>query len=389
MYDFDKVVDRKNTRAIKWDNQVANISNDVLPMWVADMDFPCPKEVHEAIIKRANHPVFGYNYANEETYNLIVDRIKEKFNWDIKKEWIVFLPGVVDGVASSVQCFSEKGEGVIIQEPVYYPFKSVIESNDRIFANNELKEEENGYIMDYNNLENIIKENKPKMLILCNPHNPVGRVWSKGELEKLGNICNQNNVLVVSDEIHSDIIYSPYEHTIFASISKDFENNSVTFMAPSKTFNVAGLSQAFAIIPNEALRNKFLKVREGMNWGNVFGLTALEACYIYGEEYLKELLVYLEENINYFEKFIKENLPMLKMFKPQGTYMIWLDMRALGMNGKELEDFLINKVKVRFNNGIMFGKCGEGFQRINIGCPRVYIEEALNELKKQVDLLNS
>ncbi|WP_055665881.1 MalY/PatB family protein [Desnuesiella massiliensis] len=387
IYDFDKIIDRKNTTCVKWDEALNCSGEELLPMWVADMDLPCPKEVQEAILSRADHAVFGYTYPKEEVYKLIIDRVRENYGWQIKKEWIVFLPGVVDGISSSVQGFSKEGEGVIIQEPVYHPFKNVVKGLKRVSKNNQLKLAGEKYVMDYENLKKLCKEEDTKLAILCSPHNPVGRVWSREELISFGNACIENDVIIVSDEIHSDIIYKGNKHSCFGAISEEFAQNSIVLMAPSKTFNVAGLSQAFAIITNDSLRDTFIASRVGMNWGNVFGITALEACYKYGEDYLKDLLQYLEENVDYVKSFIEERIPNIKMFKPEGTYLLWLDMRALGMKQQELDEFLLNKVKIKFNSGVMFGEAGEGFQRMNIGCPRSYIEEAMHRLEEAIRTL--
>ncbi|MBU5590368.1 pyridoxal phosphate-dependent aminotransferase [Clostridium sp. MSJ-4] len=386
-YNFDEIIHRRGTTCVKWDEGIIDLGEEFLPMWVADMDFPCPVEVHKAIKKRAEHPIFGYTYANEEVYRLIIDRLKNKYGWHVEKDWIVFLPGVVDGIATSINSFTKENEGIIIQQPVYHPFALVPEAYHRKVLVNNLKESECGYDMDLEDIKNIIKRENPKMLILCNPHNPLGKVWSKSELEKLGEICIENNILVVSDEIHSDIIYKGFKHTPFASISKEFEANSITLMAPSKTFNVAGLSQAFAVIPNKELRDSFVRARIGYNWGNVFGITSLEACYKYGDKYIEELLCYLEKNIDFVEKYLKEKLPIVKMKRPEGTYLLWLDMRDLNMPQEELDRFLKEKVKVKFNSGNIFGKLGEGFQRMNIACPRSYIEECMQRLEKAINSL--
>lgn len=384
-YGFDKIIDRKNTISTKWDRDVEIYGEDISQMWVADMDFSCPKEVEEAIIKRASHPIYGYTFVKDEVRQLVVDRIKKLYGWEIKKEWIVFIPGVVDGIASSVQLLTKEGEGVMIQEPVYHPFNKVIRALNREKIVNELKLEKTKYVMDLEKLEKSIKEQNPKLAILCSPHNPVGRVWTKEELIEYGNLCIENDITIVSDEIHSDIIYKGYKHTCFGSISEKFAQNSIILMAPSKTFNVAGLCQAFAIVANDELRGKFEAIREGMNWGNVFGIISLETCYKYGEDYQRQLIEYLEGNINFIEKFLAENLPKVKMIRPEGTYLLWLDMRRLGLEEEELLDIIINKARVRFNEGSKFGNCGEGFMRVNIGCPRSYIEEAMNRLAKTLN----
>ncbi|MBU3195100.1 MalY/PatB family protein [Clostridium algidicarnis] len=387
-YNFDEIVNRRGTTCVKWDKSIMDFGESTIPMWVADMDFPAPIEVQEAIKKRSEQSIFGYTYIKDEVYDVVVNSIKENHGWDIKKEWIVFLPGVVDGIATSLNVFTEKTDRVVIQPPVYPRFYSVANAMGRNLLLNNLKLTDEGYKMDLQNLQSTVETEKPKLMILCNPHNPIGRVWTKEELKTLGEICVKNTVIIISDEIHSDIVYKGFKHIPVASICKEFEQNSITLMAPSKTFNVAGLGQAFAIIPNKDLRNTFTTGREGYSWGNIFGITSFEVCYKYGERYKEELLEYLEVNIKFVEKYLKEQLPNIKMHKPEGTYLLWLDMRKLGMNKTQLDDFIRDKVKVRFNEGYSFGKVGEGFMRMNIGCPRIYIKEALDRLKNAVNNLN-
>lgn len=381
-YDFDKIIERRNTGSVKWDeNKDIFRREDMLPMWVADMDFSSPAPVIEAIKKRAEHGIFGYATPTKSCYEAVIEKVERSYNWKIKKEWIVFCDGVVPSLYASVKAYSQPQDGVIIQQPVYHPFRYCIENNGRRVVNNQLKYDGEKYVMDYEDLENKFKKSNP-MLILCNPHNPVGRVWTREELKRLGETCIANNCIVIADEIHCDIVYKPNHFTSFASISKEFEQNSITFIAPSKTFNIAGLGQALAIIPNEELREKFIKQRVGCNSGSVFGYTALEAAYRYGDEYLEQLLEYLKGNIDYFTSYVEENLPQIKVIKPQGTYLLWADMRGLGLSHSELNKLLIEKAGLGFNDGRMFGECGEGFQRINIGCPRKYIEEALKRIKE-------
>lgn len=386
-YDFNDIINRRNTNCVKWDEAFNNSGEELLPMWVADMDLPCPKEVQEAILNRANHAVFGYSYPKEEVYKLIIERTKEVYGWQISKEWIVFLPGVVDGIASSVQALTKEAEGVIIQEPVYHPFKNVTKGLRRTPLINHLKLADEKYVMDYENLKKLCEDSNSKLAILCSPHNPVGRVWNREELIKFGKLCIKNGVTVLADEIHSDIVFKGNKHSCFGAISEEFAQNSIVLMAPSKTFNVAGLSQAFAIIANDSIRRIFNAARIGLNWGNVFGLTALEACYRYGDRYLEELLDYLEGNVNYIKSFIEEKIPKIKMLKPEGTYLLWLDMRGLGMKQKDLDEFLLNKVKVKLISGSIFGDTGEGFQRMNIGCPRSIVKEVLERLEEAVNSL--
>ena len=395
-YDFDSIVERRNTGCFKWDrNKVTFGREKVLPMWVADMDFPSPQPVIEAVKKRAEHGVFGYAFATDSCYEAVIEKVERAYNWKIKKEWIVFCDGIVPALYSSVKAFTNIGDRVIIQQPVYHPFRFAIQDNGREIANNKLKFDGERYEMDFADLKMQFngsnpaeKSSKAKMFILCNPHNPVGRVWTKEELIKLGEECIKNNCIVIADEIHCDLVYKPAEHTCFASINQEFENNSITFIAPSKTFNVAGLSEAVAIIPNASLRDSFIAARAGNNSGNVFGYTALEAAYRYGDEYLSQLLQYLKGNIDYVIKYVEDNIPKIKVIKPEGTYLLWVDMRGLGLSSEELNTFLIEEAGLGLNDGRMFGEGGGGFQRVNIGCPRKFVEEALIKLKDAIERRN-
>lgn len=392
-YDFDKVIDRRHTNSVKWDeNDKIFGREDVLPMWVADMDFKCAKPIADAIINRAYHPIYGYGFAPETAYEAVINKVKRSYGWEIKKEWIVFCDGVVSGVYSAVKSYTNPGDEVIIQTPVYHPFKSAILDNECSVVENKLSFNNNRYTMDFEDLKakftngnNKLNKSKAKAIILCSPHNPVGRVWTKEELLELGNICIKNNCIVISDEIHCDIVYKNNSHTSFAAISESFAENSITFIAPSKTYNVAGLNQSVAIIPNKRLRDLFVHSRQGQNWGNIFGITALEAAYNFGDEYLQQLLNYLQSNIAFFCDFVNERIPRINVVKPEGTYLLWVDMRNLGFSDKELEKFIVNDAKLGLNNGNMFGSGGEGFQRFNIACPRSYLEKALISLEKCVN----
>ncbi|MBP2033451.1 cystathionine beta-lyase [Clostridium algifaecis] len=387
-YDFNKIIERKKTDSIKWNfNKNEFNAEDILPMWVADMDFPCPEPVAEAIKKRAEHTVFGYPIELDSCYEAVIEKVKRDYRWKIEKDWIVFCDGVVGGLYASVKAFAQKGEEVIIQEPVFHHFRSAIEDNNCYVKNNELSFDGENYTMNYEDLKNYFHDSKTlmgnhaKMMILSSPHNPVGRVWSKDELMKLGEICLENNCVIISDEIHCDVVFKRSQHTTFASISEEFANHSVTFIAPGKTFNISGLGEAVAIIPNKDMRDKFIAARGAVGSGNVFGKVALEAAYIDGEEYLLQLKEYLEDNLNYFINHIEKKIPKLKVIRPEGTFLVWVDMRELGLNNHELNEFLVKEAKVKFNDGAIFGRAGEGFQRINIGCPRIYIKEALIRLE--------
>lgn len=392
-YDFDKIIDRKNTNSVKWDaNSKVFGTEDVLPMWVADMDFECAKPIVDAVIKRVQHPVYGYGFAPESAYTAVINKVKRAYGWDIKKDWIVFCDGVVNGIYSAVKSINAPGDSVILQTPVYHPFKSAVLDNGCHVIENKLLFKDNRYSMNLEDLNGKFADNsensnkiKPNSIILCSPHNPVGRVWTRDELYKLGNICMENNCTVISDEIHCDIVYKGNKHISFGSLSETFANNSITFIAPSKTYNLAGLSQSAAIIPNKKLRDKFIRSRAGQNWGNIMGITALEAAYNFGDEYLEQLLDYLQGNIKFFCDYAEKKIPEINVIKPEGTYLLWVDMRKLGLNQKELEKFIINNVKLGLNSGTMFGSGGEGFQRFNIACPRLYIEKALSSLEECVN----
>ncbi|WP_026895805.1 MalY/PatB family protein [Clostridiisalibacter paucivorans] len=385
-FNFDKGIDRRNTNSIKWDFVSKYYGTDnVLPMWVADMDFPAPEPVKNAIKRRAEHGAYGYTDMAESFYDSIIGWMNRRHQWNIKKDWIVYTPGVVPAVNMAIMAYTNPGDKVIIQSPVYFPFFEAVKSNERELIDNQLVLKNGRYEMDFENLEKNIDE-KTKLLILCSPHNPVGRVWSKEELLRLGEICIKNNIIIVSDEIHSDIIYGDNRHLPLGSLSDELLNNTITCMAPSKTFNVAGLAASAIIIPDKVLRTKFKDIinRVHIGMANTFGAVALEACYNHGEEWLEELLNYLQENVLYVEKFIEKNIPEIGVKKPEGTYLMWLDFKKLGFNAKQLKEFMIKEAKVALNDGITFGPGGEGFQRMNIACPRSTIKEGLERIERAV-----
>ncbi|MCF6466290.1 MalY/PatB family protein [Clostridium sp. Cult2] len=387
-YNFDEVVERRNTNCMKWDGVEEKFGNkDVIPMWVADMDFKSPKPVMDAIIERAKHGIFGYTRKPDSYDEAIINWYKKRHNWSIDREWLSFSPGVVAGLTIIIRAFTHLGDQVIIQTPVYYPFYDVIRNNGCTIVENPLKFEGDKYVMDYEDLEEKVKDPRVKLLILCSPHNPVGRVWTKEELTKLGEICIENDVMVVADEIHCDLIYKGYKHTSFASISDKFAQNSITTIAPSKTFNIAGLQASSVVIPNEKLLIQYNEIlnRHRTYHINVFALVAVEAAYRHGEDYVDQLMEYLERNLNYLIDFIDKNIPQIKVIKPEGTYLIWLDCRDLGMDINELNDLMVNKAGVAFDDGYWFGDMGNGFMRMNIACPRKNIEKALNNIKEAID----
>lgn len=391
-YDFDEVIDRTDYHSVKWDElktKFGDIPNDVLPMWVADMEFRSPKPVIEAIKKANEHGIYGYTSRPLSYYQAIIDWMEKRHNWKIKKDWIAFSPGVVPALSFIIRAFCQAGDKVVVQPPVYYPFFRVIENNGCHVVNNPLKLSNKKYFIDWEDLERKVDDPRVRLLILCSPHNPVGRVWQKEELIILGEICLKHNIIVVSDEIHADILFEGYKHTPFASISPAFAHNSITCTAPSKTFNLAGLQTSSIIIPNK----KYYKIYENildslaLDENNVFGLVALEAAYRYGEEWLEQLLSYLNENLKFLMKYFKGRIPKIKVIKPEGTYLVWLDCRQLGLSTKGLNNFMIKKARVALDDGYWFGAEGKGFMRINIACPRSFLEEGLNRIEKAVSRL--
>lgn len=388
VYDFDKVIERRNTHSVKWDNLDKSFgADDILPMWVADMDFPCPQSILDSIEKRNKHGILGYTTRPESLHESIINWMKKRHGWDIKKEWLVYSPGVVTSLNLSVMSFTRPGDSVIIQSPVYPPFFSAVKNNDRIIALNPLIEESGNYSIDFESLEKEMAAGS-KMMILCSPHNPVGRVWTKSELDKIAQLCEKYGVLMVSDEIHSDLILPGNKHIPIATVSEYMKQNSITCIAPSKTFNIPGLTTSVAIIPNPKLRLKFLKTinRIGIGMSNIFGIVATEAAYTHGEPWLEELIKYLDDNVNYLLEYFNTNIPEIKVTKPQGTYLVWLDCRALNMDGKSLHRFMIEQGKIGLNNGLDFGPGGEGFLRINVACPRATLVEGLKRINKAVEI---
>lgn len=378
---FDRGVERLGTSSVKWDNVKNIFGEDVLPLWVADTDFPCPDEVIEAIRKKAEHGVYGYSYPTEEAYQSVIHKLKADYDWDVKKEWIQFIDGIVGGLYTSVEAYSEPGAPVIIQSPVYFPFGSSIREQGRKVDENELILSDGKYRMD---LEGLLKKDG-KLLILCNPHNPVGRVWTKQELYDLGKVCREKGITVVADEIHCEILLNGKAFTPFATVDESFLQNSITFMAASKTYNVAGFHQSYAIIPNPELRKKFLEKRVGRNWGNGFGLTALVESYQHGADYKEAMNLYLWENYLYFKNFLDTRLKKLKVIEPEGTYLLWVDFSEVGLTEKELKKVLIEECRIGVNDGSSFGGSGL-FMRFNMGCPRKTLQEALERMEKNTKI---
>lgn len=387
-YNFDLMINRYNTDSLKWDKTERLFGDkDILPMWVADMDFMSPQPVIDAIRRRSEHGAFGYSVRSNSYLDVFVDWVERRHHWMINKKWIRCTPGIMPAIGLAIQSFTEPGDKVIIQTPVYHPFTHVVTKNKRELVNSPLKFENGKYVMDYEDIERKI-DCGVKMLILCNPHNPVGRVWTREELVKLGDICMRHNVLVISDEAHCDLIYKGNTHIPFASISTKFAESSITCTAPSKPFNIAGLQMSNVIIPNQTLRKTFTEVVDALYLGssNTFGLVAAESAYRYGEEWLDELMEYIQGNLEYLTKFVENKLNKIKVIQPEGTYLAWLDCRELGMDAENLEKFFHKEAKVAFDEGYKFGLGGEGFTRVNMACPRALLEEGLNRIEKAVNL---
>ncbi|GGH30766.1 MalY/PatB family protein [Paenibacillus segetis] len=388
-YDFDKIVARENTNSLKWDrtvltNRLGFDAEGILPLWVADMDFRAPQPVIDALLKRVEHGIFGYSSPLDEYYDALIWWQKSRHDWDIKKEWVTMMPGIVPAFNFFIRALTDEGDRIIIQPPVYPPFRSTIETNNRIVANNPLKLVDGKYVMDYVQLEQLAKDPRTKMLILCSPHNPMGIVWSSEELRKLGEICNANNVIVIADEIHNDLILPGNSHVTYALLGEEFANNSIICTAPSKTFNLAGLQISNIIIPNQSLKEKVdteLKKSSIME-PNAFGIVATTAAYTEeGADWLNQLLEYLDSNAEFIQTFVAENMPNVKYNKPQGTYLAWLDFRDTAI-AEELETKISQEAKVLLNSGAMFGLEGKGHMRVNFACPRSILAEALERIAK-------
>jgi cysteine-S-conjugate beta-lyase len=383
-YNFDHIIPRKNTNSVKFDMSKQLFGKeDILPLWVADMDFATPEFIRKAVIKRAEHEIYGYTFRGEGFFSSILNWMKIRHDWEVKKEWISFSPGIVPALNFSIQAFSKPGDSVIIQPPVYFPFFTAVEDHGRKILHNQLLEKNGRYSIDFEDFEK--KAKNASMFLFCHPHNPVGRVWNKEELKRLVNICQQNNVVIISDEIHSDLMLNGNKHIPLLKIEGAREI-TISFFAPSKTFNLAGLSTSFGICSNNDLKKKFDKQIDQLHigMGNIFGAVALEAAYTKGADWLDALLLYLSNNLKFLVEFISQRLPVIKVIEAEASYLIWLDFRKLNMNDKDLKEFIINKAGIGFNDGPMFGNEGSGFQRINIALPRKKLEEALLKLEEAI-----
>lgn len=383
-YNFDEIIERHGTNSIKVDLLKERYGKeDLIPLWVADMDFRTPDFIVEALKKRCEHEIFGYTYGDDEYYSSIINWIDYKYKWRIQKEWLSYIPGIVKGIAFTIECFTTPGDKVIIQPPVYHPFRIVPEKLHREVVYNPLKLTDGSYEMDFEQLESII-DDRCKVLILSNPHNPGGIVWKKEALTQLAKICANHHILVISDEIHSEMAYPQFSHHPFATVSPEAASCSITFMAPSKTFNIAGIVASYSIIPDNIIREKFYSFMEAGEFsdGTIFAYTATTAAYTYGAEWLQQMRMYIMENVRYVDEYLKKHLPQIKAYPPQASFLLWLDCRELKLNQSDLVSLFQEKAGLALNDGSMFGPGGEGFMRLNIGCPRSILEKAMKALSQ-------
>ena len=382
--DFDKVIDRRNTRCLKYDfAKRRGMPEDVLPLWVADMDFATSSYIEDALIERAKHGIFGYSEVQTPYFEILANWLKKHHNWDVQEKWLIKTPGVVFALAMAVKADTEIGESVLIQAPVYYPFYEVIRDNGRKIVENELYlGDDNRYHIDFEDFERQIVEKRIRLFLLCSPHNPVSRVWTREELEKLGDICKKHGVIVVSDEIHADFVFDG-KHQVFADLKPEYKDFTVICTSPGKTFNIAGLQASNILIPNEALREAFAKQITAAGYSQISapGIEAVIAAYAQGEEWYQEMKKYVGENITFLHEWMEEYIPQIKVTRTEGTYLVWMDFRGLGIAEENLKDFVENRAGLWLDGGKMFGESGSGFQRINVACPRKTLEKALTQLE--------
>ena len=389
-YNFDEIIDRRNTDCLKYDFAVERGKPaDVLPLWVADMDFRTAPHIIEKAVADASLGIYGYTESKDDYFQAVANWYSTYFDWNVEKKWLVKTPGIVFAIGLAIKALTKEGDGVMIQQPVYYPFSEVIKDNDRKLVNNALVLRNGHYEIDFEDFEQKIIQEQVKLFVLCSPHNPVGRVWTKEELQKIGEICLKYGVKVVSDEIHSDFVYGDRKHYVFTTVDPRFEEFSIVCTAPSKTFNLAGLQASNIFIPNVQIRKAFLKQMSAVGYSqlNMIGLHACKAAYETVRGWLEELKVYLKGNLYFVREYLEQNLPQIKLIEPEGTYLIWLDCRALGLPEAKLEHLIVHEAKLWLDSGAIFGKDGEGFERINIACPRAILEEACKRLCRAVQSL--
>ena len=385
IHNFDEIIDRRGTCSKKWDSYPP----DVIPMWIADTDFKCPQPVVDAMLKRVAEGIYGYPVATRSFGRAVHHWLKKRFGWEIDESWVEFTPGVVPSLGYAIRAFTQPGDNVLIQTPVYHPFHHMVRNNGRTKAENELVLKDGRYHIDFEDLEAKLADPRTKLMLLCSPHNPVSRVFSEQELLRMGNLCLKHKVIVVSDEIHSDLVYSGHKHIPFPVLSDDIANNCLVCINPSKTFNTPGLRTSVVITPDKSLREAYhVSVVNSKGDGRtVLGPLALEVCYNECDYYADQMVEYLEDNVKFMLAYFAERIPRIKVIKPDATYLIWLDCRQLGMEQSDLNKFMLEKAKVAMSDGETFGKTGRGFMRINIGCPRKLLKEALGRIECAVNSL--
>ncbi len=384
-YNFNKITDRHNTGAVKIDLAVARGKPaDVLSLWVADMDFPTSPVILEALHKKIDHGIFGYSCTDEAFHSALADWMKKEHNFTFDRREMVSTPGVVFAIATAIKAYTKEGESVLIQTPVYYPFKNMIEANNRNLVTSSLYEKDGKYQIDFEDFENKIIENNVKLFILCSPHNPVSRVWTRDELNRLAEICLRHKVIVFADEIHNDFVYAPNVHTVFSTLSPELAQNCIVSMSPSKTFNLAGLQFSTNFIKNPSLRARFKLERDktGYDEPSLMGMVAARAAYEGGKPWLEALRKHLLENIDFVRTYLKEKIPQARLIEPEGTFLLWIDFSALGFSDSELDDIIVNKAKVWLDRGTMFGQEGNCYQRINIATPQALLKEAIDRISE-------
>lgn len=387
-YSFDEVLERRNTDSTKWDNLRSLFgSSDVLPMWVADMDFRVSQAIVDAIKKRADHPIYGYTRSGG-IVKAVTERLYRLYGWEVKPEWVLMTPGVVPAVNAAVKAFAGPRRAVVIQSPAYPPFWTSISNHGCVPATNVLVQRDGRYEADFDDLERRFAESGAGAMILCSPHNPVGRVWTREELARMGEIARRHDAVMISDDIHCELVLGGHKHVPFATLSPEFARASVTCYAPSKTFNIAGMHCSVTIIPDEDLRKRFNEARAGMMGSpDLFALYAMEAAFKHGDEWLEQVMAYIERNLDYMLGYFQERIPRILPTRPEGTYLVWLDCRGLGMNAESLRRFFSEKARVGLNDGAAFGPGGEGFARLNIACARSVLEEGLGRIEAAVKTL--
>ena len=389
IYDFNSPIDRRGSHCVKFDALKEMFGrDDLLSLWVADMDFATPDFIIDALKERLEHPVLGYPVQYDGYWQSIVDWVYSHHGWRVEREWMRYIPGIVKGIGMVINAFTQPDDKIIIQPPVYHPFRLVPEHNGREVLTNPLIREGDTYRMDFEQLEQII-DDKCKILILANPHNPIGITWDRQTLARLAEIAIKHNLIVISDEIHCDMALYGNRHTPFASVSDEAARCSITFSAPSKTFNIAGIVSSYTVVPNPVLREKFFSwlTANEMDMATIFAMTATEAAFTEGEEWRQQMLAHIESNIDYIDNFLKENIPAVRAIKPQASFLVWLDFTALGLPHEKLIDFLVNEAHLAMNDGAMFGAGGEQHTRLNVGTQRAVLEQAMKQLKEAIDKL--